>query len=168
MCQCSLEAVLYPGLHAYQWSCACVSVLTYTCMYVNVHASIVNIVIVVDFMGASLSVIHALCLVTNQGLDVVTNKGLMWSQTKGWQGMANELQGMAPAIPHHPLNEYCTCTCVYVWMYMYTHVHVYVCMNVHVRTYHTTVHHTCFWLISGTTENGLHHSHETKVQRTSS
>ena len=45
-------------------------------MYVNVHASIVNIVIVVDFMGASLSVIHALCLVTNQGLDVVTNQRL--------------------------------------------------------------------------------------------
>ena len=45
-------------------------------MYVNVHASIVNIVIVVVSMGASLPVIHALCLVTNQGLDVVTNQRL--------------------------------------------------------------------------------------------
>ena len=55
------------------------------------------------------------CLLTFSSTDSACTKALGHyfitfllnhiQQFKGWQGMANELQGMAGAIPCHPLNE---------------------------------------------------------------
>ena len=49
--------------------------------------------------------------------------------------------------------------CMDVQLYLHVHVcmHMCTCTCMYECTYHTAVHHTCFWLISGTTVNGLHH-----------